>query len=57
MGRLLAGIPLQPKHRVVIMRMAINKNLAVNNYGTAAKILEVCTERERERGEGRQIET
>lgn len=40
--RILAGIPLQPKHRVVILRMAINKNMAVGNFGVSAQILSVC---------------
>eukprot|EP00026_Physarum_polycephalum_P001946 Phypoly_transcript_01949.p1 GENE.Phypoly_transcript_01949~~Phypoly_transcript_01949.p1 ORF type:complete len:973 (+),score=217.00 Phypoly_transcript_01949:392-2920(+) len=43
LSKLLAGIPIQPKHRVVVMRMAVNKNMAVGNYDSAAKILEMLT--------------
>eukprot|EP01114_Cavostelium_apophysatum_P013531 TRINITY_DN3296_c0_g1_i1.p1 TRINITY_DN3296_c0_g1~~TRINITY_DN3296_c0_g1_i1.p1 ORF type:complete len:1699 (-),score=536.14 TRINITY_DN3296_c0_g1_i1:50-5146(-) len=37
--RILADIPVQPKHRIVCVRMAINKNLEVRNYGTAGRFL------------------
>jgi hypothetical protein len=39
--KFLAYLPLQPKHRVVCIRMAINKNLASQNYGVAARLIEV----------------
>jgi DNA-directed RNA polymerase subunit RPC12/RpoP len=37
----LADLPLEPKHRVVCMRMAINKNIDAGNYGIASRLLEV----------------
>ena len=37
----LADLPLDPKHRVVCMRMAINKNIDAGNYGIASRLLEV----------------
>lgn len=39
--KFLADIPLQPKHRVVCMRMAINRNMEANNFGLASRLLEV----------------
>jgi hypothetical protein len=39
--KFLADLPLQPKHRVVCMRMAINKNMESENFGISARLLEV----------------
>lgn len=41
MTKFLADIPLQPKHRVVCVRMAINKNLEAQNFGIASHLIEV----------------
>ena len=40
-ARFLADLALQPKHRVVCMRMAITKNMQIQNYGIAAKYIRV----------------
>jgi hypothetical protein len=39
--RYLAEIPLLPKHRVVCLRMAANRNFDLHNYYTAAHFLQV----------------
>jgi hypothetical protein len=41
LARFLGEIILQPKHRIVCMRMAANKNLDVRNYGVAARFIRV----------------
>jgi len=38
-ARFLAELSTQPKHRIVSMRMAINRNLQVQNYGVAARFI------------------
>eukprot|EP01119_Soliformovum_irregulare_P022277 TRINITY_DN7596_c0_g1_i1.p1 TRINITY_DN7596_c0_g1~~TRINITY_DN7596_c0_g1_i1.p1 ORF type:complete len:1781 (-),score=598.60 TRINITY_DN7596_c0_g1_i1:21-5363(-) len=37
--RILADVAVQPKHRVVCIRMAINKNMDVRNWGIAARLI------------------
>lgn len=41
LSRFLADLSLQPKHRVIAMRMAITNNLQSQNYGVAAKFIRV----------------
>lgn len=41
LSRILADIPVQPKHRLVCFRMAIRKNLQVRNYKTTARFIKV----------------
>ncbi len=38
---LLAQLPLQPKHRLVCVRMAIKSNIAVRNFATAANFIQM----------------
>eukprot|EP01125_Pyxidicula_operculata_P000164 TRINITY_DN1022_c0_g1_i2.p1 TRINITY_DN1022_c0_g1~~TRINITY_DN1022_c0_g1_i2.p1 ORF type:complete len:1383 (+),score=256.46 TRINITY_DN1022_c0_g1_i2:26-4174(+) len=42
----LANLPLQPKHRLVCLRMAIQNNYNVQNYGVAAHFLEKLLDKE-----------
>lgn len=39
-AKLLSDTRLLPKHRVICARMAINKNLDVNNFGVAGRLLQ-----------------
>ncbi len=41
LSRILGDIPVQPKHRLVCLRMAIKKNLAAKNYRAAARFIKV----------------
>lgn len=44
-ARFLGEIIIQPKHRIVCMRMAINKNMQMRNYGIASRFLLVSPNR------------
>lgn len=37
--RFLAQLVMQPKHRIICVRMAIKTNLDVKNYGVAARFI------------------
>lgn len=37
----LSKLNLQPKHRLICLRMAIKSNLQIKNFGYAAELLEV----------------
>lgn len=37
----LAELLLQPKHRIICIRMAIKNNMEVGNYGVAARFIEM----------------
>ncbi|PRP73504.1 mitochondrial Rho GTPase 2-like [Planoprotostelium fungivorum] len=39
--RHLSEIPLQPKHRIICMRMAVKSNMEVQNFATASRLLSV----------------
>lgn len=41
LSRILADVPVQPKHRLVCFRMAIRKNMTARNYRTAARFIRV----------------
>lgn len=40
-SRFLAEISIQPKHRIICIRLALNKNLKIRNYGIAARFIRV----------------
>jgi hypothetical protein len=37
----LSQLPLQPKHRIICIRMAIKSNLDANNFGIAANLIQL----------------
>lgn len=39
LAQFLANIPLFPRHRLVVLRLALKKNLIVQNFGFASKVL------------------
>lgn len=39
MTKFLSEVPLQPKHRLVSIRMAINANFEYRNYGVVARLV------------------
>jgi hypothetical protein len=39
--RILADVPAQTKHRIVCLRMAINKNFEAKNFRIAARLIKV----------------
>lgn len=39
-AKLLSDARLLPKHRVICVRMAVNKNIEAGNYGVAARLLQ-----------------
>ncbi|PRP84669.1 hypothetical protein PROFUN_07919 [Planoprotostelium fungivorum] len=39
LARFLGDLMLQPKHRLVLMRMAANKNFSVGNFGISARFI------------------
>lgn len=45
LARFAAELHTQPKHRLVLTRMAITRNLQVRNYSAAARFLRVFTNR------------
>jgi hypothetical protein len=41
LARFLGDLVIQPKHRLVLMRMAATKNFEVGNFGIAARFIRV----------------
>jgi hypothetical protein len=39
--RIMAEVTIQPKHRLVCVRMAVNKNLEARNYKVTARLIKV----------------
>lgn len=46
LAQFVADIPVLPRHRLVLLRLALKKNLIVQNYGFAAKCLNLLIPKE-----------
>eukprot|EP01121_Diplochlamys_sp_Union-15-3_P018294 TRINITY_DN6635_c0_g1_i1.p1 TRINITY_DN6635_c0_g1~~TRINITY_DN6635_c0_g1_i1.p1 ORF type:complete len:772 (-),score=105.20 TRINITY_DN6635_c0_g1_i1:5-2161(-) len=45
LSQILARLPLQPKHKIVCIRLAIKHNLEAENYGVAAAFIDILAKK------------